>query len=58
MKKDISGTILFFFQEAEELFVGAELIINAGGLEGVDGTFTMHVQQPAGESESVMKKRE
>lgn len=42
MKDEIKGEIRFFFQEAEETFSGAKLIIEAGGMEGVDACFGMH----------------
>lgn len=42
MKDQINGEVRFFFQEAEETFEGAKLIIADGGMEGVDGCFGMH----------------
>jgi len=39
MKDQINGEVRFFFQEAEETFEGAKLIIADGGMEGVDGCF-------------------
>lgn len=42
MKDEISGEVRFFFQEAEETFSGAKLIIEAGGMIGVDACFGMH----------------
>ncbi len=42
MKDDISGEVRFFFQEGEETFTGAKKIIEAGGMEGVDGCFGIH----------------
>jgi amidohydrolase len=42
MKDDISGEVRFFFQEGEETFTGAKKIIEAGGMDGVDGCFAMH----------------
>ena len=44
MQKDISGTVYFLFQHAEELDPGgAQEIINSGALKGVDAVFGMHV---------------
>jgi len=42
MKDEIEGEVRFFFQEGEENFSGAKKIIEAGGMEGVDGIFAMH----------------
>lgn len=42
MKDEIKGEIRFFFQEAEEIFQGAKLIIEAGGIKGVDAVFGLH----------------
>jgi amidohydrolase len=42
MKDEIRGEIRFFFQEAEETFAGAKVIIEAGGMDGVDACFGMH----------------
>ncbi|MBU5308268.1 amidohydrolase [Clostridioides mangenotii] len=42
MKDQLNGEVRFFFQEAEETFEGAKLIIADGGMEGVDGCFGMH----------------
>lgn len=42
MKDEIKGEVRFFFQEGEENFSGAKKIIEAGGMEGVDGVFGMH----------------
>lgn len=42
MKDHISGEIRFFFQEGEETFSGAQKIIEAGGMDGVDACFGMH----------------
>ena len=42
MKNEISGEVRFFFQEAEETFSGAKLIIQAGGMDGVDACFGLH----------------
>lgn len=43
MKDEIPGEVRFFFQEGEETFTGAKLIVQAGGMEGVDVVFGMHV---------------
>lgn len=43
MKDQLSGTVKFFFQEGEETFSGAKKIIEAGGMEGVDACFGMHL---------------
>lgn len=42
MKNDLSGEVRFFFQEGEETFSGAKMIIEAGGMDGVDACFGMH----------------
>ncbi|MDD4565221.1 MAG: amidohydrolase [Eubacteriales bacterium] len=42
MKNEISGEVRFLFQEAEETFSGAKLIIQAGGMNGVDACFGLH----------------
>lgn len=42
MKDEISGEVRLFFQEAEETFMGAKLIIKDGGMEGVDACFGIH----------------
>jgi len=42
MKDEIHGEVRFFFQEAEEMFTGAQLIIKALGMDGVDGCFGIH----------------
>ena len=42
MKEEISGEVRFFFQEGEETFTGANKIIEAGGMDGVDACFGMH----------------
>lgn len=42
MKDEIAGEVRFFFQEAEETFSGAEKIIEAGGMDGVDSILGMH----------------
>lgn len=42
MKDHISGEVRFFFQEGEETFSGAQKIIEAGGMDGVDACFGMH----------------
>ncbi len=42
MKDEIPGEVRFFFQEAEESFKGAEKIIEAGGMDGVDACLGIH----------------
>ena len=42
MKEELPGEVRLFFQEGEELFAGANKIISAGGMEGVDAVFGMH----------------
>ena len=42
MKDEIPGEVKFFFQEAEETFTGAQQMIKAGGMNGVDGCFGIH----------------
>jgi amidohydrolase len=42
MRNEIPGEIRFFFQEGEETFSGAKIIIEAGGMDGVDACFGMH----------------
>ena len=46
----LKGTIVFAFQPAEELGLGARAMIEEGALEGVDPCFGMHVwsDYPAG----------
>ena len=42
MKDELPGEVRLFFQEGEEMFAGANKIIAAGGMEGVDAVFGMH----------------
>lgn len=42
LKKQFDGEIRLFFQEGEENFTGAKQIVEAGGMEGVEGVFAMH----------------
>ncbi len=42
MKNELPGEVRLFFQEGEEMFAGANKIIAAGGMEGVDAVFGMH----------------
>ena len=42
MKDELPGEVRLFFQEGEETFAGANKIIAAGGMEGVDAVFGMH----------------
>jgi len=50
LKDTFNGTVRFIFQPAEEVGKGALLVIDQGGLEGVDGIFGIHigVQTPVG----------
>lgn len=50
MKNELSGTIRLIFQPAEEIGKGAKLVIEQGGLEGVDMIFGLHIfsQVPVG----------
>lgn len=43
MTDDIHGEIRVVFQPSEENGQGAKLMVGAGALEGVDGTFAMHI---------------
>ena len=43
MKENLSGTVKFMFQPAEEAEGGAYPMIQAGALEGVDGAFGAHL---------------
>ncbi|OHW62715.1 putative hydrolase YxeP [Andreesenia angusta] len=43
MKDELAGEVRLFFQEGEENFSGAKMIIEAGGMEGVDACFGMHL---------------
>ena len=42
MKDELPGEVRLFFQEGEEMFAGANKIIAAGGMEGVDAILGMH----------------
>lgn len=42
MRNELPGEVRLFFQEGEEMFAGANKIIAAGGMEGVDAVFGMH----------------
>lgn len=42
MRDEIPGEVKFIFQEGEENFTGAKLVVADGGMEGVDGVFGMH----------------
>jgi len=50
VKNHLRGSIRLIFQPAEEIFGGAGTIIDAGGLNGVDSIFGMHIlgRLPAG----------
>ena len=43
LKDEISGTVKFFFQPAEEIAQGAKAMVQDGAMEGVDAVFGMHV---------------
>ncbi|MFP3998928.1 MAG: M20 family metallopeptidase [Desulfobacterales bacterium] len=43
IRDEIKGTVRLIFQPAEEIFGGARAIIKAGGLNGVEGIFGMHI---------------
>jgi len=49
-RETLKGTVVFLFQPAEESLGGAQSMVNAGVLEGVDAVFGTHVfpQFPAG----------
>ena len=42
MKDEIRGSVKFLFQPAEEINLGAKLMVKKGCLEGVDAIFGMH----------------
>ena len=41
--EELSGEIRFFFQTAEELAKGSAIVIENGGMEGVDAVFGIHI---------------
>ena len=43
VKDDIAGAVRFFFQPAEELVRGAEVLIDNGCMDGVSNVFGMHI---------------
>ncbi len=43
LKHEIAGTIKLIFQPAEELLKGANLVLEEGGLDDVDGIFGIHL---------------
>lgn len=43
LKDELSGTVKFFFQPAEEVARGAGLAVERGVMDGVDGCFGMHI---------------
>ena len=45
MRRDLCGTVKLAFQPAEETAKGAQAMIEAGALDGVDGCFAIHVWQ-------------
>lgn len=50
IKDELCGTVKLIFQPAEEIASGSKLVIEQGGLEGVDMIFGQHIagQVPAG----------
>ena len=42
-REELSGEIRFFFQTAEELAKGSAIVIENGGMEGVDAVFGIHI---------------
>ncbi|MFW5930210.1 MAG: amidohydrolase, partial [Desulfosalsimonas sp.] len=52
IRDKIRGTVKLIFQPAEEIFGGARAIIDAGGIDGVDGIFGLHIRGnlPAGQA--------
>ena len=42
-REELSGEIRFFFQTAEELAKGSAVVIENGGMEGVDAVFGIHI---------------
>ena len=43
MKDEVPGEVRFIFQEGEETFTGAKLVVAEGGMDNVDAAFGMHV---------------
>lgn len=43
VKDDISGTVRFIFQPAEEVATGAKAMVEQGAVEGVDNVFGIHI---------------
>ena len=50
MKDQFSGKVVFLFQPGEELSAGAEPMVKAGCLDGVDGIIGIHVGNISSES--------
>ncbi|MFC4712718.1 amidohydrolase [Planococcus dechangensis] len=50
IKEDLSGTVRFLFQPAEEVATGARAMVKQGAMEGVDNVFGIHIwsQSPTG----------
>lgn len=50
VKDELSGTVRFLFQPAEEIAQGAKAMIKQGAMEGVDNVFGIHIwsQSPTG----------
>lgn len=54
MKNELSGRIILLFQPAEEISQGAEPMIQAGALEGVDAVLGIHVGSISEEAQAGM----
>lgn len=50
VKEELSGTVRFLFQPAEEVATGAKEMVKQGAMEGVDNVFGIHIwsQSPTG----------
>ncbi|MBT2581666.1 amidohydrolase [Planococcus sp. ISL-109] len=50
VKEELSGTVRFLFQPAEEVATGAREMVKQGAMEGVDNVFGIHIwsQSPTG----------
>lgn len=42
VQSELSGTVQLIFQEAEEVFEGAQNVVADGGMDGVDAVFGLH----------------
>lgn len=51
VKDELSGTVRFLFQPAEEVATGAREMVRQGAMEGVDNVFGIHIwsQSPTGQ---------